>query len=96
MGIIQPRGTLLLKKPGRMPLELSLRLQGCLCWMASLRVFNTPGGMQQATRVPRRSWMICVSVDVSAGCNTQLKKELENLTVAPDVRGIGSQVCLRG
>jgi len=79
-------GTLLLKKPGRMrwsyaaPVGKVFVLDGKLAW------FYTPGDAQ-ATRVPAKQLDDLRSPLRFLLGHTQLKKELENLTVAPDGSG---------
>jgi outer membrane lipoprotein carrier protein len=76
-------GTLLLKKPGRMrwsyaaPVGKVFVLDGKFAW------FYTPGDAQ-ATRVPAKQLDDLRSPLRFLLGHTQLKKELENLTVAPD------------
>ena len=79
-------GTLLLKKPGRMrwsyaaPVGKVFVLDGKFAW------FYTPGDAQ-ATRVPAKQLDDLRSPLRFLLGHTQLKKELENLTVAPDGSG---------
>jgi outer membrane lipoprotein carrier protein len=79
-------GTLLLKKPGRMrwdyaaPVGKVFVLDGKFAW------FYTPGDAQ-ATRVPAKQLDDLRSPLRFLLGHTQLKKELENLTVAPEGAG---------
>jgi outer membrane lipoprotein carrier protein len=79
-------GTLLLKKPGRMrwsyaaPVGKVFVLDGRFAW------FYTPGDAQ-ATRVPATQLDDLRSPLRFLLGHTQLKKELDNLTVAPDGPG---------
>jgi outer membrane lipoprotein carrier protein len=79
-------GTLLLKKPGRMrwsyaaPVGKVFVLDGKFAW------FYTPGDAQ-ATRVPAKQLDDLRSPLRFLLGHTQLRKELENLTVAPDGAG---------
>jgi outer membrane lipoprotein carrier protein len=79
-------GTLLLKKPGRMrwsyatPVGKVFVLDGRFAW------FYTPGDVQ-ATRVPGKQLDDLRSPLRFLLGHTQLKKELDNLTVAPDGPG---------
>jgi outer membrane lipoprotein carrier protein len=79
-------GTLLLKKPGRMrwsyaaPVGKVFVLDGKFAW------FYTPGDAQ-ATRVPAKQLDDLRSPLRFLLGHTQLKKELENLTVAPEGSG---------
>jgi outer membrane lipoprotein carrier protein len=79
-------GTLLLKKPGRMrwnyaaPAGKVFVLDGKFAW------FYTPGDAQ-ATRVPAKQLDDLRSPLRFLLGHTQLKKELENLTVVPDGSG---------
>jgi outer membrane lipoprotein carrier protein len=79
-------GTLLLKKPGRMrwsyaaPVGKVFVLDGKFAW------FYTPGDAQ-ATRVPAKQLDDLRSPLRFLLGHTQLKKELENLTVSPDGAG---------
>jgi outer membrane lipoprotein carrier protein len=80
-------GTLLLKKPGRMrwnyaaPVGKVFVLDGKFAW------FYTPGDAQ-ATRVPAKQLDDLRSPLRFLLGHTQLKKELENLTVTPDGSGL--------
>ena len=82
-------GTLLLKKPGRMrwsyaaPVGKVFVLDGKFAW------FYTPGDAQ-ATRVPAKQLDDLRSPLRFLLGHTQLKKELDNLTVAPE--GAGYQI----
>jgi outer membrane lipoprotein carrier protein len=82
-------GTLLLKKPGRMrwsyatPVGKVFVLDGKFAW------FYTPGDAQ-ATRVPAKQLDDLRSPLRFLLGHTQLKKELENLTVAAD--GVGFRI----
>ena len=82
-------GTLLLKKPGRMrwsyaaPVGKVFVLDGKFAW------FYTPGDAQ-ATRVPAKQLDDLRSPLRFLLGHTQLKKELENLTVTPD--GVGYRI----
>jgi outer membrane lipoprotein carrier protein len=79
-------GTLLLKKPGRMrwsyaaPVGKVFVLDGKFAW------FYTPGDAQ-ATRVPAKQLDDLRSPLRFLLGHTQLRKELDNLTVAPDGSG---------
>jgi outer membrane lipoprotein carrier protein len=79
-------GTLLLKKPGRMrwsyaePVGKVFVLDGKFAW------FYTPGDAQ-ASRVPAKELDDLRSPLRFLLGNTQLKKELDNLSVAPDGAG---------
>jgi outer membrane lipoprotein carrier protein len=79
-------GTLLLKKPGRMrwsyttPVGKVFVLDGRFAW------FYTPGDIQ-ATRVPAKQLDDLRSPLRFLLGHTQLKKELDHLTVAPDGPG---------
>src|SRR5271156_3623550 len=79
-------GTLLLKKPGRMrwsysaPVGKVFVLDGKFAW------FYTPGDAQ-ATRVPAKELDDLRSPLRFLLGHTQLKKELDNLTVTPDGAG---------
>ena len=79
-------GTLLLKKPGRMrwsyaaPVGKVFVLDGKFAW------FYTPGDAQ-ATRVPAKQLDDLRSPLRFLLGHTQLKKELDNLTVAPEGSG---------
>ena len=82
-------GTLLLKKPGRMrwsyaePVGKVFVLDGKFAW------FYTPGDAQ-ATRVPAKELDDLRSPLRFLLGHTQLRKELDNLAVAPD--GAGSRI----
>ena len=89
-------GTLVLKKPGRMrwtydqPAGKVFVLDGKSAWVCTLR------GPIRLQRIPAKQLDDLRSPLRFLLGHTQLKKELDNLTVVPEARGFGFRVCPRG
>jgi outer membrane lipoprotein carrier protein len=79
-------GTLLLKKPGRMRWSYTTPVGKVFVLDSRFAWFYTPGDVQ-ATRVPAKQLDDLRSPLRFLLGHTQLKKELDNLTVAPDGSG---------